>query len=66
MKQVIIIETSQPQQVKKLLEQACISYRFIPNSRKSLFVNYKQAIQDQARESEAQKFRKRRGGRYCQ
>ena len=54
MKEVIIIETSQPQQVKKLLEQTRINYKVYPNSRQSLFSNYGQVIQDKHREQEAQ------------
>ena len=54
MKELILIETNQPQQVKKILEQAHINYKVYPSSSQSLFANYNQAIQDQLREQEAQ------------
>ena len=55
MKELIIIEASQSQQVKKLLEQAHIDYKVYqePSPKESLFANYDQAIQDQVREQEA-------------
>jgi hypothetical protein len=55
MKELILIETSQSQQVKKLLEQAHISYKVYqePNQKENLFANYNQAVQDQLREQEA-------------
>ena len=55
MKELIIIEASQSQQVKKLLEQAHIDYKVYqePSSKESLFANYDQAIQDKLREQEA-------------
>lgn len=56
MKELILIETSQPQQVKKLLEQAHISYKVYqePSQKENLFMNYNQAVKDQSREQEAQ------------
>ena len=46
MKELIIIETSQSQQVKKLLEQAHISYKVYQESKQSLFAHYHQALKD--------------------
>lgn len=56
MKELIIIETSQVQQVKKLLEKSHIVYKVYqePNQKESLFANYGEAIKDKLREQEAQ------------
>lgn len=55
MKELIIIETSRPQQVKKLLEKSCIDYKVYqePIQRESLFANYGEATKDKQRELEA-------------
>ncbi len=55
MREIIIIETSQAQQVKKLLEKAHIDYKAYqePNQRQSPFANYGEAIKDKQRELEA-------------
>jgi thymidylate kinase len=56
MKELIIIETTQLQQVKKLLEESHIDYKVYqePNQKQSLFANYGEAIKDKQRELEAQ------------
>ena len=56
MKELIIIETSRPQQVKKLLERAHINYKSYqePTSQESIFAHYNQALKDKEREKEAQ------------
>jgi hypothetical protein len=56
MKQLIIIETSQPQKIKKLLNQEQISYKIYqePTQKESIFAHYNQALKDKPREQEAQ------------
>jgi hypothetical protein len=56
MKELIIIETSRPQQVKKLLEKSHIEYKVYqePFQKESIFANYGEAIKDKQRELEAQ------------
>lgn len=57
MKELIIIETNQAQQVKQLLKQAHIDYKAYqePSQQKSsLFNGYNQALQNKGREQEAQ------------
>lgn len=56
MRELIIIETTQTQQVKKLLEKAHIDYKIYqePTQKESLFANYGEAIKDKQREQEAQ------------
>jgi len=55
MKELIIIETNQPQQVKKLLDKSHIDYKVYqePTQKKSIFANYGEAIKDKQRELEA-------------
>lgn len=53
MKELIIIETSQSQQVKKLLEQAHISYKIHQVPKKiNIFANYGQVIKNKERTKE--------------
>ena len=56
MKELIIIETTQSQQVKKLLEESRIDYKVYqePSQKKSLFANYGEVMKDKQREQEAQ------------
>lgn len=55
MKELIIIETTQSQQVKKLLEESHIDYKVYqePTQKESLFANYGEATKDKQREQEA-------------
>ena len=57
MKEVIIIETNQAQQVKKLLEKAHIDYKAYQEpkhiKKTDIFANYGKAIKDKEREQEA-------------
>jgi hypothetical protein len=55
-KELILIETTQSQQVKKLLEKAHISYKIYqePIQKESIFAHYNQALKDKPREQEAQ------------
>jgi len=56
MKEIIIIETSQAQQVKKLLEKAHVDYKVYQepkqNQKIDIFANYGKAIKDKEREKE--------------
>ena len=58
MKELIIIETNQAQQVKKLLDQAQINYKIYREPKKTppkdIFANYDKAIKDKEREKEAE------------
>jgi len=55
MKELIIIETNRPQQVKKLLEKSHIDYKLYQEStqKESIFANYGEATKDKQREQEA-------------
>jgi hypothetical protein len=55
MKELIIIETNRPQQVKKLLDKSHIDYKVYqePTQKESIFANYGEAIKDKQRELEA-------------
>ena len=55
MKELIIIETNQSQQVKKLLEKSRINYKIYqePTQKESIFANYGEATKDKQREQEA-------------
>jgi hypothetical protein len=56
MRELIIIETAQTQQVRKLLEKAHISYKVYQEPKQSqkidIFANYGEAIKDKKREKE--------------
>jgi len=56
MRELIIIETTQIQQVKKLLEKAHIAYKVYQepkqNQKIDIFANYGEAIKDKEREKE--------------
>lgn len=56
MKELIIIETTQTQQVKKVLEKAHIDYKIYQAPKQSqkidIFANYGKAIKDKEREKE--------------
>jgi len=55
MKELIIIETNRPQQVKKLLDKSHIDYKVYqePTQKESIFANYGEATKDKQREQEA-------------
>ena len=58
MKELIIIETNRPQQVKKLLEKSHIDYKVYQEptqkeTKESVFANYGEATKDKQREQEA-------------
>ncbi|MCE8162869.1 MAG: hypothetical protein I3273_01115 [Candidatus Moeniiplasma glomeromycotorum] len=56
MKEIIIIETSQPQKVKKLLERERVNYKVYQEPKtypkKDIFTNYDQVIKNKKREKE--------------
>jgi hypothetical protein len=56
MREIIIIETSQAQQVKKLLEKAHIDYKAYQEPKHiqkiDIFANYGEAIKDKERDKE--------------
>jgi hypothetical protein len=59
MKELIIIETNRPQQVKKLLEKSHIDYKVYQEPtqkevKERIFANYGEATKDKQREQEAQ------------
>ncbi len=58
MKELIIIETNRPQQVKKLLEKSHIDYKVYQEpiqkeTKESIFASYGEATKDKQREQEA-------------
>jgi hypothetical protein len=54
MREIIMIETNQSQQVKKMLEKAHIVYKIFQEPKKSvnIFANYGEIIKDKEREKE--------------
>ena len=54
MREIIMIETNQSQQVKKMLEKAHIDYKIFQEPKKSvnIFANYGEIIKDKEREKE--------------
>lgn len=54
MREIIIIETNQSQQVRKMLEKAHVDYRVYQEPKKSvdIFANYGEVIKDKKREKE--------------
>ena len=55
MKELIVIETNRPQQVKKLLDKSHIDYKVYqePTQKEGIFANYGEATKDKQREQEA-------------
>lgn len=53
MEEIIIIKTSQTQQVKQLLGQANINYKIYQEPKEGIFADYGMALQDKEREQEA-------------
>jgi hypothetical protein len=54
MREIIIIEADQSQQVRKILEKAHIEYKVYQEPKKTvdIFANYGEVIKDKAREKE--------------